>query len=71
MELHFTPLKNRRHYNIESVGISVSLITASPGIIAMILGTFLIVTTIKSKDQFPGFNKEIVTSTPPGRVNSK
>ncbi|TSE04001.1 MULTISPECIES: hypothetical protein [Aquimarina] len=51
----FYSLKRQTTLNLEGAGITASLVTASPGIVAMILGAFLIISTIKSKDDFPNF----------------
>ncbi|WP_040278137.1 hypothetical protein [Psychroserpens damuponensis] len=72
----FYSIKKQTTLNLEGAGITASLVTASPGIIAMLLGTFLIISTIQSKDDFPNF-RDSNTSTikinapenPPGRIN--
>ena len=53
----FYSLKKQSTLNLEGAGIAANLVTASPGIIAMVLGAFLIITTIKSKDNFPTFEE--------------
>lgn len=70
----FYSIKKQTSFNLKGAGITASLVTASPGIIAMVLGAFLIISTIKSKDDFPIFSdtnkKEIKTISPtkPGRI---
>lgn len=73
----FYTIKQQTTLNLESAGVTANLVTASPGIIAMILGFFLIIGTINSKDDFPSFEdsnkKEIKINGPdksPGRVNT-
>lgn len=72
----FYSISKQTTLNLEGAGITAGLVTASPGIVAMILGAFLIISTIKSKDNFPIFedsNKtELIINGPkkgPGRVN--
>ncbi|NLR91683.1 hypothetical protein [Flammeovirga agarivorans] len=72
----FYTLKKENSLNIEGIGITARIVTASPGIIAMVLGTFLIISTINSKDNFPNFKdshekpKDIKgPEKGPGRVN--
>ena len=72
----FYSIKKQTTLNLEGAGITASLVTASPGIVAMVLGAFLIISTIKSKDDFPNFqdsNKSELKingpEKPPGRIN--
>ena len=72
----FYTLKKQNSLNFEGIGITARIVTASPGIIAMVLGAFLIISTINSKDDFPIFEdsqKEIKEingpDKGPGRVN--
>ncbi|GJM64920.1 hypothetical protein [Persicobacter diffluens] len=72
----FYTLKKQSSLNLEGIGITARILTASPGIIAMVLGTFLIISTINSKDDFPNFEgsqKETQKikgpQKGPGRVN--
>lgn len=51
----FYTLKDNITIGTESVGFSTKIATASPGIIALIVGAYLIVATISSKDHFPGY----------------
>ena len=71
----FYSIRKQTTLNLEGAGITASLVTASPGIVAMLLGAFLIISTIKSKDDFPIFedsNQQEVTikgpSKGPGRI---
>lgn len=72
----FYSLKQETTVDLSGGGITAKIISASPGIVAMILGAFLIMNTINSKDDFPVFEdvqqserqiKKPVNS--PGRVN--
>lgn len=73
----FYSIKKQTTFNLKGAGITASLVTASPGIIAMVLGALLIISTIKSKDDFPNFTdtdkKEIKIYSPvkPGRIKQK
>jgi hypothetical protein len=49
----FYSLKSRTSINMGIKELSGKLITASPGIIAMVLGAIIIIYTISSKDHFP------------------
>ena len=40
---------------LESKPVSVILVSASPGIIAMVLGVLLMIAVIASKDSFPNY----------------
>lgn len=48
----FFSVKEKSNIKIEGMGIGASLVTASPGLIAMLVGGFLIIATIQSKDTF-------------------
>jgi len=48
-----------------SGGVSAKIVTASPGIIALIIGAYLIVATINSKDYFPPYNCQGIYSNQP------
>jgi magnesium-transporting ATPase (P-type) len=48
----FYSVKEKSNIKIEGMGIGASLVTASPGLIAMLVGGFLIIATIQSKDTF-------------------
>jgi hypothetical protein len=52
----------------EGHGFSGKLATASPGIVAMVLGTCLIMFTIYSKDQFPAIDDAAFAPSPKGRA---
>jgi len=63
MAVCFYSLKKQTQLDIQSINISIALATASPGIIAMIIGGFLIVTTVESKDHFANYNPTISQGT--------
>lgn len=72
----FYSVKKQTTLNVKGAGITASLVTASPGIVAMVLGAYLIISTINSKDNFPNFEEsnktEIKINGPeqaPGRIN--
>ncbi|MCE7993331.1 MAG: hypothetical protein HEP71_15195 [Roseivirga sp.] len=70
----FYTLKKQSSVSLGGAGVTASVISASPGIIAMVLGAFLIAHTISSKDDFPNFQeskKQVEIKGPksgPGRV---
>ncbi len=53
----FYSVKNLTKLNATGSGISIGLATASPGIIAMITGSVLIMFSIASKDEFPPYHQ--------------
>lgn len=55
MGVAFYTLKNFTTIDGQTKGISLKLATASPGIIALITGAFLIAFTINNKDYFPNY----------------
>ncbi|MDB4293100.1 hypothetical protein N9954_06785 [Maribacter sp.] len=64
----FFTLKDPTNIEAQGGGFKAKLITASPGIIAVLVGAYLIMSTIKSKDQFPtykaiGAEKEVLDSS--------
>ncbi len=48
----FYTVKEKSTLKLEGTGWGASLITASPGLIAVLVGGFLIIMTIQSKDKF-------------------
>ncbi len=48
----FYSLKKQSQIDLKSAGLSIAIATSSPGIIAMMLGAYLIITTVESKDHF-------------------
>lgn len=52
----FFSVKEKSNIKVEGMGIGASLVTASPGLIAVLVGGFLIIATIQSKDSF-SFNQ--------------
>lgn len=59
MGVAFYTIKEITTIKVQSTNISGDLITASPGIVAMILGAILIYLVIQSKDEFPEYQKLI------------
>lgn len=51
----FFTLKKNTEMELKSQIWSVNLVTASPGILAVLVGGFLIISTIKSKDSFGSY----------------
>lgn len=58
----FFTLRNVSNVDVEQAGFKAKIATASPGIIALLVGAYLIVSSIASKDNFP------VYSTDPGMI---
>lgn len=56
MGVAFFTLKESTTVDGQVKGASIKLVTASPGIIALLIGAFLIASTINSKDNFPAYN---------------
>jgi cytochrome c biogenesis protein CcdA len=54
----FFTVKAQMELNLEAQNISLGLVTASPGIVAMLLGTTLIYLTIQSKDHFEEYEQQ-------------
>ena len=69
MSAVFYTLKEKVTGEIKSDTISGSLATASPGIVAIIAGCYMIVATVQSKDDFPMYQKSenpaVYIPTPP------
>lgn len=51
----FFTLKDNTNIDASGGGFSAKIVTASPGIVALLVGAYLIISTIKSKDEFPLF----------------
>ncbi len=54
----FFTLRNNSTLDASTGGLSVKLVTASPGLMALIVGAFIITSTINSKDSYPEYNSE-------------
>lgn len=52
----FYSVKTSTDIEVDAPNITLRLVTASPGIIAVIFGALVLCYTIGSKDKFPGFN---------------
>jgi len=59
----FFTLKNNSTIDASGGGFTAKIATASPGIIALLVGAYLIIATIKSKDSFPPYEANGVTET--------
>lgn len=56
MGVAFYSMKEKIAGEFKTVSLSGSIATTSPGIIAILVGGYLIISTIKSKDEFPAYN---------------
>ena len=61
----FYTLKENISIDGQAKGLSLKLVTASPGIIALIVGAYLVTSTIDSKDHFPPYNAESIQNDKP------
>jgi len=52
MAVSFYSLKNQSKMDVKMANISMTIASSSPGIIAMVLGSYLIISTVESKDYF-------------------
>lgn len=52
----FFTLKDKTDIDAKGGGFAVKIATASPGIVALLVGAYLIISTIDSKDNFPEYN---------------
>jgi C4-dicarboxylate transporter len=52
--------KNQSKMDLKTVNISMAVATSSPGIIAMVLGSYLIISTVESKDHFEPYPRTVV-----------
>lgn len=59
----FYTLKDKTDAGIDGAGLSMKIASSSPGLIALIVGGYLIIETIKSKDDFPGYTKQNQTTS--------
>lgn len=62
MSVVFFTIKEKIAAEIKNSSVAGSLATNSPGIIAILLGGYLIIATIESKDIFPGYNPKTTTA---------
>lgn len=61
----FYTLKDKTDAGLEGGGLSMKIASSSPGLVALIVGGYLIIETIKSKDDFPGYTKQSQTTSTP------
>jgi hypothetical protein len=64
--ISFFTLRKNTNLELKSEIWSANLATASPGLFAILVGGFLIVSTIQSKDQFGGYQSGIPSN---GKIN--
>ncbi|WP_340201052.1 hypothetical protein [Ascidiimonas sp. W6] len=58
----FYTLKDATNLEATGGGLSTKIATASPGLIALIVGTYLVISTINSKDYFPPYHQQDATN---------
>lgn len=56
----FFTLKESTNIDAKGAGFSAKIATASPGIVALLVGAYLIISTINSKDHFPEYGKSTI-----------
>lgn len=56
----FFTIKSQTKLNVGAQKLTLGIVTASPGILAMVLGVFLIAHNTSSKDSIPIYNKDQV-----------
>lgn len=61
----FYTIKSQTDLKISTQNFSLGLVTASPGIIAMILGAFLVAHNTSSKDLIPIYGNGVVSTEKP------
>ena len=54
----FYTIKSQTNLKVGAQNLTIGLVTASPGILAMVLGVFLIAYNVKSKDMIPLYNAQ-------------
>jgi hypothetical protein len=57
MGVIFFTIKEKIEGQLTAPSFSANLVTASPGLIALIMGGYLIIASIQSKDDFPAFER--------------
>lgn len=63
MAVCFYTLKQQTNMDLKTGGVSLAIATSSPGIVAMLVGSYLIVSTIESKDHFDSYNSALEASS--------
>ena len=63
MAVCFYTLNQQTNMDLKTGGISLAVATSSPGIVAMLIGCYLIVSTIDSKDHFDSYNSAVESSS--------
>jgi hypothetical protein len=57
MSIALYTVRQMNRLNLGSRSVTVSIVTASPGLVAMVIGALLIAFSIASKDQFPAYTQ--------------
>jgi p-aminobenzoyl-glutamate transporter AbgT len=63
MAVCFYTLKQQTNMDLKTGGVSLAVATSSPGIVAMLIGCYLIVSTIDSKDHFDSYSSAVESSS--------
>jgi hypothetical protein len=63
MGVSFFTMRKNTEMQVRSTNLTASLVTASPGIIAVLVGGYLIISTIRSKDSFGSYDSITDTET--------
>ncbi|XOV66336.1 MAG: hypothetical protein ACFHU9_11975 [Fluviicola sp.] len=63
MGVSFFTMRKNTEMQVRSTNLTASLVTASPGIIAVLVGGYLIISTIRSKDSFGSYDSIMDTET--------
>lgn len=62
-------LNNDTTLEAEGLGVKANIVTASPGIIALLIGAYLVISTIQSKDEFKLYENNSQTNKILNRAN--
>jgi hypothetical protein len=62
MGVIFFTIKEKIEGQFTTPSFSANLVTASPGLIALVVGGYLIISSIQSKDEFPPFESQTHSS---------
>ena len=63
MAVCFYTLKQQTNMDLKKGGISLAVATSSPGIVVMLIGCYLVVSTIDSKDNFDSYGSAIESTS--------
>lgn len=70
MSVVFFTLSEKINGEFKTMSFSASIATASPGILAILVGGFLTIASINSKDEFPKYNESAVEPYLPTKPDS-